>query len=256
MSAGSSPNVPPRGAVGGSFPDVTPEQAPLAQSRLHLGNEGDHRPRNATRRDAASAERDRIAAALSTNIVQRLFAAGLALDGASSGLRTSTTVQATIITAHHVDNAVRILDETINEIRAIIFPGTERGAAEGPNLPGRLQAVVTDMAAVLGFPPSVFLSAALTGAVPRDLGDDLVVALRESLANVVRHARARSVAVSVRMIPGRLSLEVTDDGVGIGRMSRNRGLRFMQERAEQHSGTLWTSTLDHGGTRVVWSVPL
>ncbi|GEL22938.1 hypothetical protein PSU4_18920 [Pseudonocardia sulfidoxydans NBRC 16205] len=193
---------------------------------------------------------------LSMTIIPRLFAAGLSLDNASSRLRVSTTAHATALTAGHIDDAIRILDQAIKEIRAIVFPATERDAVEGADLPGRLQAVVADMAAVLGFPPLVSLSSALTDAVPHDMGDDLVVALRESLANVVRHARARSVEVTVTTSPHRLTLEVADDGVGLGRMHRGRELRCAQQRAEYHSGTFQTTTPDHGGTRVVWSVPL
>ncbi|WP_433505387.1 sensor histidine kinase [Pseudonocardia halophobica] len=255
MIAGSSPAVPPCGATGGSLRSVTPEQAPPAPSR-RLGNGVAQDPAATAGSGADFDERDRIAAELSNNIVHRLFAAGLSLNSAASRLRTSTTVHATSLTAGHIDDAIRILDETINEIRTILFPPTERRLAEGDDLLRRLQAIITDMAAVLGFPPSVFLAAALGGFVPQELGNDLVIALRESLANVVRHACARSVSISVEVTPGRLTLEVTDDGVGISTKTRNRGLREMRQRAEHHSGSFSISTSDCGGTRVVWSVPM
>lgn len=73
--------------------------------------------------------------------------------------------------------------------------------------------------------------------------------LRESVTNVVRHARARSVVIEL----GQRGMSVTDDGAGIHERERN-GLRGMRERVSRAGGTL---TLHDAapGTRVQVELP-
>jgi signal transduction histidine kinase len=84
--------------------------------------------------------------------------------------------------------------------------------------------------------------------------------LREALSNVVRHAQATSVEVTVRAISGgELVATVTDDGVGVTAPARpgGRGIDNMARRAESLGGE---ARVDPGparkGTTVTWRVPL
>lgn len=69
--------------------------------------------------------------------------------------------------------------------------------------------------------------------------------IQEATTNVLRHARAQSVMISVRSAEGRVRIEVTDDGVGPGASEshpgggrgQGRGLEGMRERAETVGGT-------------------
>jgi two-component system sensor histidine kinase UhpB len=65
---------------------------------------------------------------------------------------------------------------------------------------------------------------------------------QEALENVVRHADAQRVSVSLRQAGGRLTLQVSDDGLGFEDQevaSEERfGLRGMRERAELIGGVL------------------
>ncbi|GHF75673.1 hypothetical protein GCM10018790_61980 [Kitasatospora xanthocidica] len=74
----------------------------------------------------------------------------------------------------------------------------------------------------------------------------------EALNNVLRHARARSATVSVRVDPGALELVVEDDGQGPGRSGPAHpgvGLRSMSERAAEIGGSCTVDALNRG-TRV------
>jgi signal transduction histidine kinase len=87
--------------------------------------------------------------------------------------------------------------------------------------------------------------------------DERVVLFRigqEALNNVRKHARARSVSVSLEEVGGGIQLRVADDGVGLadGPPATNNalhvGITGMTERAEQAGGWL---RIDHPGSGTV-----
>jgi len=85
----------------------------------------------------------------------------------------------------------------------------------------------------------------------------VLAALRESLSNIARHATASEVDVVMQVADGSLTLNVSDDGVGLGRSRRRSGLANMRERAETLSGSMTTSRgLLERGTTITWRVPL
>jgi len=94
--------------------------------------------------------------------------------------------------------------------------------------------------------------------VDRDAGEQLLAVLRESLSNVIRHARASS--VDVELAAGtELVLVVDDDGIGPapGRGAPpGFGLRNMASRAASLGGSFEVRRRNPRGTRVEWRVPL
>ncbi len=85
--------------------------------------------------------------------------------------------------------------------------------------------------------------------------------VQEALTNVVRHASATSVAVTVSLVHGTtLRALVEDDGVGFdvdGALVAGRlGLRGMMERAELVGGSVVVTSGDGSGTTVVLEVPV
>jgi signal transduction histidine kinase len=82
--------------------------------------------------------------------------------------------------------------------------------------------------------------------------------VQEALTNVVRHAAARSVAVTVRRDGEALLVEVTDDGHGPGAGTGGAGLGLvgMRERAEALGGRVTTGPRPDGGYRVTATLPL
>ncbi|MFL5954358.1 MAG: histidine kinase [Gaiellaceae bacterium] len=78
----------------------------------------------------------------------------------------------------------------------------------------------------------------------------------EALTNVVRHARASRCDVRLQL-DGELSLEVSDDGVGLHNGARmGIGLRSMRERAAELGGTFDTDAGDGGGTCIRAALPV
>lgn len=80
----------------------------------------------------------------------------------------------------------------------------------------------------------------------------MALALRESVTNVVRHAGARRVALSIDAPNGGVRLRVVDDGVGFGGREGS-GLRGLRERVVAAGGVL---NIDSGpGTTVTVDMP-
>jgi len=85
---------------------------------------------------------------------------------------------------------------------------------------------------------------------------------QEALTNVVRHARATRVEMSLKMVDGSLELSVADDGAGFAveeaqqRPSASIGLFGMVERIALVGGSIEIDSNPDSGTRVRASVPL
>jgi signal transduction histidine kinase len=77
----------------------------------------------------------------------------------------------------------------------------------------------------------------------------------EALANVVKHARASSVAVDLRVAEGSLRIEVSDDGLGGADVEAGSGLRGLQDRVAVLDGTLTVGPRAEGGTTVRARIP-
>ncbi len=84
----------------------------------------------------------------------------------------------------------------------------------------------------------------------------LVQIVRESLANVIHHARASRAEVSIRCgVNGAVTAIIDDDGIGINArgvegQSEHHGHLIMEERARNLNGTLLVRQRAEGGTRV------
>ena len=205
--------------------------------------------RSEQQRVAVSDDRDRIAADLHDHVIQRLFAAGLSLQGVVNRVGEETVEGGRIV------DTITNLDETISQIRTSIFQLERVAGAEVADLRGRILDVLADLEPALGFSPSTRFSGPLQATVPDDVADDLVAVLREALTNIARHARAGSAQVRIT-VRDQLTLDVIDDGVGVQPTMRRSGLANLQARAEHHHGSLRVTSNAPTGTRLSWSVPI
>jgi signal transduction histidine kinase len=92
----------------------------------------------------------------------------------------------------------------------------------------------------------------------RDIADQFLAVLRESLSNVIRHAGATAVEVTVTADNKELVLVVADNGVGVDPDApppSGFGLRNMGARAASLKGTCQVRPNDPHGTIVEWRVP-
>jgi len=88
--------------------------------------------------------------------------------------------------------------------------------------------------------------------------------LKETLLNIVKHAEAKRVLVSLRYGNETVDMSVQDDGVGIGEVvwrtygedCTHYGLRHMRQQILDVRGTFEVANGDEGGTTVRVTVPL
>jgi signal transduction histidine kinase len=117
--------------------------------------------------------------------------------------------------------------------------------------------VVADVRPGLGIDPRIDLDGPLDAVGGADLLRDVTAVVREGLINVARHASASNVALNLHATSNRLTVTISDDGVGMGDVGRRSGLDNMRERAESRNGSMVIAEVpDLGGTSLVWTVPI
>ncbi|ABD10936.1 hypothetical protein ThrDRAFT_01987 [Frankia casuarinae] len=194
-------------------------------------------------------DRDRIARDLHDHVMQRLFAVAMGLQGLAASEERPTR-------AERMNTYVEDLDETVREIRHTIFELRGRAApATGSGLRAQILGVIDDMTGAFGFTPRVRLDGPVDTMIGSTVGDHLIAVVREALSNAARHAKASSVEVTVTAASGAVTVDVVDDGVGIGPTTRRSGLANMRARARDLGGTFELGPGPDGGTQLRWSVP-
>lgn len=98
-------------------------------------------------------------------------------------------------------------------------------------------------------------------AIPPDLRHHVFLAAKEAVTNVVRHAKASSVWIRLRLERDRFELEIQDDGRGPAGMKEKRaesrnGLRNMGRRMEDVGGAFHIGPAPERGTLVRLTAPI
>ncbi len=234
----------PGGTMIAEGPDVAMIETFAGQAALAL-----ERSRAQEEREmlAVLGDRERIARDLHDVVIQRLFAAGMQLQGlASHGLRPQTR--------DRIDTVVDHLDTTIRDIRGAIF---ELRTPAAGGLRSEIRSLVEEAGGPLGFRPQLITDGPIDSAVPDSVQPTVVAVVREALSNAARHARASAVTVEVTALAGVLTVRVADDGIGVAANVRSvGGVRNMQRRAEEHGGICVVEAVEPHGTVVIWSMPL
>ena len=197
-------------------------------------------------------ERRSVAHALHEGVAQDLVAATLDLNR----LRAEAGDNAAIIEA--CDEVARAIDKCIGDLRELtnsLRPGTLS------HLP--LVTAVSQYARQFAERSGLRIDVTESVAFPR-LGDAARLvffrAAQEALTNVARHARATHVAIALEADDARLSMTVSDDGIGIGEQELDKpnalGLLGIQERFAALGGGLSVRGGTPRGTVVTVFLPI
>lgn len=99
-------------------------------------------------------------------------------------------------------------------------------------------------------------------STPTEFRRAVLFIVKEAIGNVIRHADARQVVLTIRVVADRLTLEIADDGRGTAaaaatdRPRGSTGLDNMRQRAEELGGMCTIGRRAGGGTTVRLDLPL
>ena len=193
---------------------------------------------------AADEERRRIERDIHDGAQQRLVALALELRSAQRKLGEDTDPELEQL----LDTAVEELQVALDELRELargVHPAilTEEGL--GPALeslvsrspiPATLEAMPAER-----YSPEVEAAAYFVAC--------------EALTNVAKHSGASKATIAATRTNGKLTVEVTDDGVGGAAFPDGHGLRGLMDRVEALGGRLWVDGPNGNGTRLVAEIP-
>ncbi|MBI2884476.1 MAG: HAMP domain-containing protein [Candidatus Methylomirabilis oxyfera] len=198
-------------------------------------------------------EQERIAGDLHDGIIQSIYATGLSLEEC---VRLAEEDPQQILSI--VETSIRNLNTVIRDVRNYII-GLQSEGLQAAGLSGSLADLAHGLSlnglidVQLDVEPDI--DAVLT---PEQTGH-LFQICREALTNVVKHAGASKVLLTLARSDGQLRLRVEDDGRGcdLTRCSGSgHGLRTMEERAKRLGGVLRVEGTEGRGTRVTMEFPL
>ncbi|MBI3214067.1 MAG: GAF domain-containing sensor histidine kinase [Mycobacterium sp.] len=193
------------------------------------------------------ADRERIAHDLHDHVIQRLFAAGMDLQGTIARSRSPEIT-------NRLRRTVDELQATIDEIRTTIFGLQSRSEAMG-GFRQQVQTAIAELTEDRGIETTVRLSGPLS-VVDDALAEHATPVIIEAVSNAVRHAGAKHLAIEIT-VDDDLTLTITDDGSGIDPANTRRsGLANMQRRAERVGGRCEITSAPGDGTRIRWVAPL
>jgi signal transduction histidine kinase len=193
--------------------------------------------------EAQAAELRRIERDLHDGAQARLVAVGLTL-GTIEQLLDTDPAAARKLLAEARETSATALAELRDLVRGVHPPVlAERGLGDAV----RALALDSPVPATVSVDLPVRLEAPIEAAV--------YFAVSEALANTVKHARARTVAVDLSHDGATLTATVTDDGRGGADPDAGGGLRGMRQRLGAFDGTVRVSSPKGGPTVVTLEVP-
>ncbi|WP_034385203.1 sensor histidine kinase [Deinococcus sp. YIM 77859] len=199
---------------------------------------------------AGEQERARLARELHDSVAQALYGITLGAKTARAALgRDPEKTRASL------DYTIRLAEGGVSEMKALLFSLRPDALEEGG-----LVAALAQNAHALEARHGLTVHADLhrePALSPSGQAAAYRVA-QEALHNVVKHARASQVWLSVTEEDGRVTVTIRDDGQGFdprARPSGTLGQRSMRERAQDAGGTLTVQSRPGGGTTVTLTLP-
>jgi signal transduction histidine kinase len=193
--------------------------------------------------DSAEAERRRIERDLHDGAQQRLIALAMGLGAARERLETDPERVRQLVAEAHEDAkaALKDLRDLVRGIHPVILE--ERGLVPA------LSAVVARS------PVPVSLHVDVHPRPSSAVESTAYFVVSEALANMARHAQARSAQVTMVRAADRLVIEVRDDGIGGADATKGTGLTGLRNRVASHGGSMHVVSPPGGPTTLLAEIP-
>jgi len=192
-------------------------------------------------------ERRRLGADLHDGLGQELTGISLMLRGLAkrAGLAAFEAVP-------ELDEIIALVNHAIQSARKMALGISPVTLERGGLLPA-LQTLIGWSRASYSVDVRLSLSVRSPLLIGESAAAHLYLIVQEAINNAVKHGRARSIAVTARTNRARLSLSITDDGVGIPEnpaRGAGMGLKLMEYRCAVIGGVMKIKRLPDGGTRI------
>lgn len=198
----------------------------------------------------AQMERDRIGREIHDGIAQSMYALSLNLETcADLANREEGPLK------ERLEALVPLARSALLETRQYIFDLKPLLSKES-DLSAVALSQVTEFQTVTGIPSSLKVDGDPTD-IPVLVATTVFRILQESLGNVLKHARADRVTVTLRLERDCVTLSVKDDGRGFDTQTveRGHGLNNIRHRAEELGGTFQLTSGRNEGTTVMVTLP-
>ena len=197
--------------------------------------------------DAVAGERRRIERNLHDGVQQQLVALGIDIGRAEAKLVDDPDAAAELLAA-----AKNTLRAAIGEMR-VIGRGLHPAVLDDRGLDAALSSIVASA------PIPITVDVDLRAELPDDAAATAYYVVNEAIANILKHARART--ASVRVIeesadPRVIAITVRDDGRGGAEPAHGTGLAGIRARVEGVDGTLLIDSPPGGPTTLAAVIPI
>jgi signal transduction histidine kinase len=256
LNAFCTPQEQPPTAEDIAFLVAMAEQAALAVDRAELVS--------AAETQARREERHRVAADLHDSVVQQVFAIKMRAEALRLGIERDGEMSPAIL-GEYAEALATSAQLALDDLRALIFE-LRPGGLSDQGLIGSVASWAESVGARAGIAVT-FRSDLEFVALPPGMEDDLYRIVQEALHNVVKHAQASAVTVSITARGrrnGLLVIDIEDDGVGFHRPpqsagsldNQSLGMQSMRERAQRWGGSVVLRSRSGRGGQVRATVPL
>lgn len=198
----------------------------------------------------ALSERQRLLRDLHDSVSQKLYGLVTLTEAAQAALEAGSKVDPSVILSKIGENA----RQAVKEMRLFLFQIQPIDIEED----GLISVLHHRLAAVEG---RADIKAKFLADENIELSKDKEIALyfiaQEALNNVLRHANAKSVYVTLKQKNQTVTLEIVDDGLGFDPKKTDiggLGLQNMKERTHQVDGQIKVSSKPGNGTKITISV--
>ena len=204
---------------------------------------------------AIVAERTRLAQELHDTVEQTLTGIALQLDTAAK-LYESKPANA----RDHLALARNLMAKSQVELRRSVWDLRQR-ELERFDLPGALLESARQITQAAGIKVDLRSNGAAQ-ALPEVVEENLLRIAQEALTNVIKHARATQVTITLEFEPQEVTLQVQDNGIGFdldrcaGPSNGHFGLLGMSERAKRIGGRFVPVSAPGKGTSVRVEIPV
>ncbi len=215
----------------------------IENARLH------HKLQAAALRD----ERDRIRMELHDGIIQEIYAVGMKLEIMRGMADLSPEGE------QHFHTVLQDLNRIIDDLRAYIRDMSIANKTHASTFQQQLENLLLHFRDFSGITVETQIPDTLP-ALTDQQRHSLAQIVRESLANIARHANATQTRLTIRLEKNRLNLAIQDNGIGMDlektRAPEHYGLRNMEERARRLKGFLYIESGAGQGTSIQVVIPL